>query len=144
LSELLLRRWRIKKITCNCDNEADVEKIKRPIYNPGAMSSADMDVILAIKKLVDDHAEVCISFQHVKGHADKDKPKNKCTRIEQINIDCDEEAEKCVEGNITPTPYHPRFLDINEGRQSNADGTKYYCTGEVSSNTTPYSGVNNT
>jgi hypothetical protein len=107
LSEMLLKRRRIRTITCHCDNEAGIEKIKRPIYNPGAMTAADMDIVLAIKKLIEDHPKVHITFKHVNGHADKDKPKHKCTRIEQINIDCDEEAEKCVERDIAPTPYEP-------------------------------------
>jgi hypothetical protein len=49
LSEILLKRRRIQKITCHCDSEAGIEKIKRPIYNPGAMTAADMDIVLAIK-----------------------------------------------------------------------------------------------
>ena len=28
-------------------------------------------------------------------------------RIEQIHIDCDEEAEECVQSDIIPTRYHP-------------------------------------
>jgi hypothetical protein len=131
LSELTSRRRQIKRITCHCDNEAGIDKIQRHIYSPSATTSADMDVILAIKKIVNG-PEISMTFQHVKGHADKDKPKHKCTRIEQINIDCDEEAEECkgkpkhkctrieqinidcdeeaeecVQSNIIPTPYHP-------------------------------------
>jgi hypothetical protein len=71
------------------------------------MTAADMDIILAIQKLVKDNPEIAITFQHVKGHANKNKPKSQCTRIEQINIDCDEEAECCIQQNHTPTPYSP-------------------------------------
>lgn len=108
LSELTLRRRRIKCITCHCDNEAGIEKItKRPIYSPSSTTLADMDVILAIKHLVVDHTDIQISFQHVKGHANKDKPKHQCTRIEQINIECDEEAEECMRSGVAPSPYKP-------------------------------------
>lgn len=107
LSELVDCPQQIKKRTCHCDNEAGIEKIKHPVRNPGAMTAADMDIILAIQKLVNDHSEIAISFKHVKGHANKNKPKSQCTRIEQINIDCDEEAELRVQQNATHTPYSP-------------------------------------
>ena len=107
LSEMTSRRRRVKRISCHCDNEAGIDQIKRPIYSPSATTSSDMDVILAIKQIVENHPEIQITFQHVNGHADKDKPKHKCTRIEQINIDCDTEAEECVNSGIVPSPYNP-------------------------------------
>lgn len=71
------------------------------------MSSPDMDVILAIKQLLEDHPAIPVAFRHVKGHANEKKPKHKCSWIEQVNIDCDEEAEECVEKNFIPTPFAP-------------------------------------
>lgn len=38
---------------------------------------------------------------------DKNKPKRLYTWIEQINIDCDEEAKLRFQANDTPTPYSP-------------------------------------
>jgi hypothetical protein len=105
LSGLLQRRKLIKKIDCHCDNEAGIEKIKSPVRHPRAMTDADMDIVLAIQKIVQDNPEITITFKHVKGHANKNKPKSLCTYIEQINIDCDEEAELRVQQNHIPTQY---------------------------------------
>ena len=107
LSGLLQRRKDIKKITCHCDNEAGIEKVKSTVRNPGAMTAADMDVVLAIQKLVHDNTAITITFQHVQGHADKKKMKSQCTKIEQLNIECDEEAELRVQKDHPPTPYSP-------------------------------------
>lgn len=57
--------------------------------------------------MVRDNPQIAISFQHVKGHANKNKPKHQCSQIEQINIDCDEEAELRVQADTPPTPYSP-------------------------------------
>jgi hypothetical protein len=57
--------------------------------------------------LVCDNPQIAISFQHVKGHANKNKPKHQCSRVEQINIDCDEKAELRVQADTPPTPYLP-------------------------------------
>ena len=107
LSELVTRHQKIKNIVCHCDNEAGIEKIKCPVRNPGAMTAADMDIILAIQKIVKENSHIAISFKHVKGHANRNKPKHKCSRIEQINIDCDEEAELRVQSGTPPSPYSP-------------------------------------
>lgn len=107
LSELVTRHQKIKKIVCHCDNEAGIEKIKRPVRNPGAMTAADMDIILAIQKIVKENSHIAISFKHVKGHANKNKPKHQCSRIEQININCDKEAELRVQSGTPPSPYSP-------------------------------------
>jgi hypothetical protein len=79
LSELVSRPQVIKKIICHCDNQAGIDKIKKPVQNPGAMMAADMDIILAIQKLVQDNPHITISFKHVKGHANKNKPKHLCS-----------------------------------------------------------------
>jgi hypothetical protein len=107
LSGLLQWHKQREKIVCHCDNETGIEKIKCPVQHPGAMTAADMDIVLAIQKLVHDNPEITITFKHVKGHANENKPKSQCTYIEQINIDCHEEAELRVQQNHSPTPYSP-------------------------------------
>jgi hypothetical protein len=101
------RPGKIKKIDCHCDNKAGIDKIQLPVMHPGAMVAADMDVVLAIKKVVEDNSDIAIGFKHVKGHANAKKPKHQCARIEQVNIDCDERAERRVESGELPTPYSP-------------------------------------
>jgi hypothetical protein len=107
LFEILTNRKRIRRVTCHCDNEAGIEKIMKPIYSPAELMAPDMDVVMAIKQLLEDHSEIPVNFKHVHGHADRKKPKHKCSWIEQVNIDCDEEAEECVKEDHTPTPFHP-------------------------------------
>jgi ribonuclease HI len=107
LSEILENRKHIRGITCHCDNEAGIVRIEQPIYAPAETTAPDMDVVIAIKQLLENHPEVHVTFKHVKGHANDKKPKHKCSWIEQLNIDCDEEAEECVGRNHTPTPFQP-------------------------------------
>jgi hypothetical protein len=75
LSDMTTRSGRIKRIDCHCDNKAGIDKINLPVMNPGAMVAADMDVVLAIKKVVEDNPETVVRFNHVKGHANAKKPK---------------------------------------------------------------------
>jgi hypothetical protein len=107
LYDMTVRPGQIKRIDCHCDNKAGIDKIKLPVLNPGAMAAADMDVVLAIKQLVEENPDMAIHFKHVKGHANEKKPRHQCSRIEQINIDCDEEAGMRVESGDPPTPYSP-------------------------------------
>ena len=65
-----------------------------------------MDIIMAIQHLIES-TEINIRFQHVKAHADDDKPFHECNRIEQYNIKCNADAEKCVQQNHKPTPFQP-------------------------------------
>jgi hypothetical protein len=107
LSDMTARSGRIKRIECHCDNKVGIDKINLPVMNPGAMVAADMDVVIAIKKVAEDNPETAVQFKHVKGHANAKKPKHQCSRIEQINIDCNEEAGMRVESGDPHTPYSP-------------------------------------
>ena len=66
----------------------------------------DMDVVMAIREYVKKH-QLSVDFKHVKGHADRSKSKHECSRIEQLNIDCDEDAEICVQSGQQPQAFKP-------------------------------------
>ena len=38
---------------------------------------------------------------------DRSKSRAKCSKIEQLNIDCDEDAEQCVQSGTQPLPFNP-------------------------------------
>lgn len=48
-----------------------------------------------------------ITFKHVKGHVDRERPCSQWTRIETIQVACDEAAETCVKMGLTPDPFRP-------------------------------------
>jgi hypothetical protein len=58
LADMTARPGKIKKIDCHCDNKAGIDKIQLPVMHPGAMVAADMDVVLAIKKVVEDNSDI--------------------------------------------------------------------------------------
>jgi hypothetical protein len=63
----------VELITCHCDNEAGIDKINRPIASPGECLGADMDIVMAIQRLIR-RASCQIIFKHVKGHVERDRP----------------------------------------------------------------------
>ena len=100
------RRPNIQSFTCHCDNKSGINKLTLPIQSPGDMMRPDMDVVMAIKDYVLRN-EINIDYAHVKGHADRKSTKEACTRLMRINIDCDEDAEQCVQSGIRPTKFIP-------------------------------------
>ena len=86
----------INEYKCHCDNEAGIQKLILPFKAPGELMRPDADVIMAIKQFVIDKS-LKVTYHHVKGHANAKKAKEDCNRIEQINIDCDEDADHRVQ-----------------------------------------------
>ena len=99
-------RPNIKSATCHCDNKSGIDKIILPIHSPGDLMRPDMDIVMAIKAYVSEN-KLDVGFEHVKGHADKDKPREACTELEQVNIDCDEGAEARVQSGDCPSKFKP-------------------------------------
>lgn len=100
------QRPQIEVYTCHCDNKAGIDKLNTPLKTPGEQMAPDMDIIMAIKSFIMKHS-ITADFKHFKGHADKNKDKAECTRIEQLNIECDERAEECVVQNELASPFRP-------------------------------------
>ena len=100
------RRPHIQSFTCHCDNKSGIDKLTLPIQSPGDMMRPDMDVVMAIKEYVF-RQDIDVDYAHVKGHADRNSTREACTRLEQINIDCDEDAEQCVQSGMRPDKFFP-------------------------------------
>ena len=67
-----------------------------------------MDLIMAIQKLkVDSNSIHDIAFFWVKGHPDKDHPVHKISKEQQINVQCDANANECVAANVEDTEFTP-------------------------------------
>ena len=92
-------------ISQHMDCESALKRIKGKILKPSHTMENDMDLILAYKKLQDESIHT-VRHEWVMGHADskKDDPK-KITRIEAVNIDCDNDANDQVERNDRPPPF---------------------------------------
>jgi hypothetical protein len=54
MKRTLTRFPNCKKVTCHCDCESGIKKIQLPLEAPGKLMDPEMDVVLAIKKLVSD------------------------------------------------------------------------------------------
>ena len=90
LERALKRFPALEVIRCHCDNQAGIYKAQRPTYGPGEVTGPDMDVILAIRELVQSQEDKEITFSHVRGHTDeKLKPGEEATMIELQNVECD-------------------------------------------------------
>jgi rubrerythrin len=96
-----------KTLTCHCDCESGIRKLTTPIQSPGQLMAPDMDVVLAIKKIVQDAGpEMEVTFKHIRGHPEKRKRREDFTPIERMNADCDEYADICAIEH-TPVPFRP-------------------------------------
>jgi hypothetical protein len=105
LQDTLSRFPNVSAVRYHCDNKAGINKIQQLATSPGELMSSDMDVVLAIQHLVES-TSIPIQFHHVKGHVDRQRGRDP-TRIEKENIECDNDAEKCIELNLTPLPFTP-------------------------------------
>jgi hypothetical protein len=103
-----LRRFpNCKELTCHCDCESGIKKIRLPIEYPGQLMAPEMDAVLAIKKLVADAGQgMEITFKHIKGHPERRKKKEDFTVLEQMNADCDEYADHSAMEQH-PLPFFP-------------------------------------
>jgi hypothetical protein len=106
LQDTISRFKRVIALTCHCDCEAAIEKIKQPAVCPGQFLSADMEIVMAIKTLVET-TDIRISFNHIEGHPEKRKRKEDFTYIELANYECDRDAELCVENDTEQLQYTP-------------------------------------
>ena len=106
LKDTLCRFTKVIAITCHCDCEAAIEKIKQPLVYPGQFLSADMEIVMAIQALVN-KSDTKVSFNHVEGHPEKRKRKEDFTLIEMANFECDRDAELCIDGQEAPLEYSP-------------------------------------
>jgi hypothetical protein len=96
-----------KTLTCHCDCESGIRKLTTPIQSPGQLMAPDMDVVLAIKKIVQDAGpEMEVTFKHIRGHPEKRKRREDFTPIERMNADCDEYGDICAIEH-TPVPFRP-------------------------------------
>jgi len=73
---------------------------------PGQFLSADMDIVLAIQKLITD-SEVILSLNHIQGHPEERKRKDDFTKIELANWECDRDAEEYSILPVSPQQYAP-------------------------------------
>jgi hypothetical protein len=106
LKDTLRQFTKVIALTCHCDCEAAIEKIKQPPVYPGQFLSADMEIVMAIQALVN-KSDTKISFNHVEGHPEKRKHKEEFTLIEMANFECDRDAELCIDGQEAPLEYSP-------------------------------------
>jgi hypothetical protein len=97
---------KVQAISCHCDSEAAISKSREAPAYPGQFVTADMDIILAIQRLVQD-SETRISFNHVPGHPEKRKRKEDFTFIELANWECDRDAEEHITSPVPPYQYVP-------------------------------------
>lgn len=103
LSMTLQTFKKVQAISCHCDSEAAISKSREAPAYPGQFVTADMDIILAIQRLVQD-SETRISFNHVPGHPEKRKRKEDFTFIELANWECDRDAEEHITSPVPPIP----------------------------------------
>jgi hypothetical protein len=105
----ILRRFpNCKKVTCHCDCESGIKKILLPLDAPGKLMDAEMDAVLAIKKLVGYAGPAReIEFKHIRGHPEKWKARKDFTPLELMNSDCDKYANQCIELGQIPDPFQP-------------------------------------
>jgi hypothetical protein len=108
LRDVLRRFPRVKAITFHCDCKSAIDRLRMQIEHPGQLMKADMDIVLAIKKLVE-LAEAEVQFVHIKGHAERRKPisQSQMTTLERANMEVDRDAEAKVALGETPIPFAP-------------------------------------
>lgn len=92
-------------ITCHCDCESAINKVREVPMYPGQFLSADMDIVLAIQALIKD-SEVLVSLNHIQGHPEERKKKEEFTMIGLANWECDRDAEDCTALPVSQ-PYAP-------------------------------------
>jgi hypothetical protein len=101
LKDTLSRFKNVSALTCHCDHEAAIEKIKQRLVYPGQFLSADMEILMAIQALAET-SETRISFNHIEGHPEKQKRKEDFDLIELANFEWDRDAELCINGQDAP------------------------------------------
>jgi hypothetical protein len=106
LKDVLKRFLRVRAITFYCDCKSAIDRLRMQIEHPGQLMKADMDIVLAIKKLVES-SEVEVQFEHIKGHAERRKPISQMTTLERMNMEVDRDAEAKVAMGETPIPFRP-------------------------------------
>lgn len=106
LSMTLQEYKRVKAISCHCDWEAAILKIRDIPINPGQYVAADMDIVLAIQQLIQD-SDPTVSLNHVPGHPERRKRKEDFTFIELANWECDRDAEQYTTFQGAPLKYTP-------------------------------------
>jgi hypothetical protein len=90
--------------TIICDNKAIVkilqDSMKQEDTYPNLAISAEWDILSEIRATMD-HNKMrdLITFQHIKGHADKDQPYNKLSLMQQLNVDVDRMADEYIQQN---------------------------------------------
>jgi hypothetical protein len=87
--------------TIICDNKAIVQILQVPIKQedtyPSLAISAEWDILSEIRTTLDHNMmRSSIQFQHIKGHADKDKPYTKLSLMQQLNVDADRLANEYI------------------------------------------------
>ena len=107
-------------IKMHCDCESGIKKLGTTIRKPRDVMAAEMDMIMALQQLQAESIHD-IAFFWVKGHADKDRPVSKLTNEEQMNVQCDTNANDCVAAD---TPDHP-FTPLPGTRAMLKLGTKW-------------------
>ena len=92
-------------VHCNC--RSGIDKLSKTIRKHRDVMVAEMDLIMATQKLKANSIQD-IAFFWVKGHADEDHPPvYKLSKEQQMNVQCDANANECVAANMEETEFTP-------------------------------------
>ena len=89
------------------DSKSGIEKLQEDFNTPKDFMQDKMNIIMAHQH-ISSSLEYSVQLRWVRGHADqKEEDNSKITPMEAENIECDEEAEECIQRNIVPHQWAP-------------------------------------
>ena len=84
------------------DSKSGIKKLQKDFNTPKDFMQDKMNIIMAHQQ-ISSSLEYSVQLRWVWGHADqKEEDNSKITPMEAENIECDEEAEECIQRNIVP------------------------------------------